>query len=306
MSYVERAIDLTITLQPTSTQPNPTFNGTTSNQVKILGGGSVARNGRRISARITKAGGASLGQAEIRIYNLPLSVMNQLSTLGTPLIYQVGRNTVVVEAGDDIDGMAVIFQGTINTAFATFDESGNATFSITAQVGELNAAASTDATSFNGTAAVATIMASLAQRGSYNFVNNGVTVSLAYPYFSGSILDQIKTCAAAGGVQWFIDDTTNTLHIWPTGGNRDGLIPEVSAATGMVGYPSYTSNGISVRTLYNPSIGFGAKISLKSILTPAEKIWVVYYLDYDLECQEPGGPWFTNLEAVEPGYTIVR
>ena len=91
MSYVERLIDLTITLGATPQNPNPTFQGTASNTVKITG--------LRTSVAIVKAGGRGLSTAQVRVYGLPLSVMNQLSTLGVPIVYWVGKNTITIEAG---------------------------------------------------------------------------------------------------------------------------------------------------------------------------------------------------------------
>jgi hypothetical protein len=37
----------------------------------------------------------------------------------------------------------------------------------------------------------------------------------------------------------------------------------------MVGYPAYTSTGVIVRSIYNPSIGFGHKIEVQSDLQDA-------------------------------------
>jgi hypothetical protein len=73
----------------------------------------------------------------------------------------------------------------------------------------------------------------------------------------------------------------------------------------MVGYPRYTANGISFETLFNPAIGYGQQVELKSILDPACGTFVVYYLDYDLECQAPDGPWFTHVKATAPKFFVL-
>ena len=64
------------------------------------GGNSYSAKGLRITADIVKAGGISLGGANLVIYGLPLSVMNQLSTFGNVLTDQ-GRNSVTVSAWED-------------------------------------------------------------------------------------------------------------------------------------------------------------------------------------------------------------
>lgn len=308
MSYVERQIDLTITLQQAQNAPagssSPTFQGTNSNTVKISGGGPAAKNGLHISAQIVRAGGNSLGNAEIQVYNLPLSIMNQLSTLGTPLLYQVGKNTVLVEAGD-ASGMSAVFSGTIVAAWAEFTPEGDAIFNISAFVGALNATAPAQSTTYPNGVSVATAMANFATLSGYNFENDGVTTQLPPSYFSGSVLAQIQACAAAAGIEFIIDDASNTLAIWPKGGSRGGAVPLISAETGMVGYPRFTANGVEVEVLFTPSIGYGQKIQIKGIITPANQTWVVFYLDYDLECQAPDGPWFMRLQAAPPGFVAV-
>jgi len=50
-------------------------------------------------------------------------------------------------------------------------------------------------------------------------------------------------------IETFLNDgVPKTLIIWPKGGSRGGSIPLVSRDTGMIGYPSYTQNGIVVST----------------------------------------------------------
>lgn len=305
-NYVERTINLTITLQPAQnaapgTSP-PTFKGTADNVIKVQGGGPAAQNGLHIGVQITKAGGNFLGLAVVQIYNLPISIMNQLSTLGTPLLQQVGVNTIVIEAGDATNGMSVVFDGDIYEAWAAFTTDGDAVFHITAQVGAVNAAASTPPTTYSAPVSAAVVMADLAARGSYGFRNYGVTVQLPPTYLSGSLLHQIQQVKDAAGIEYSIDVPGNTLSIWPQGGNIDGLIPLVSATTGMVGYPRYTANGLSFKSLFNASIGYAQRVQVESILTPACGTFVVVYMDYDLEVQEPNGPWFMNVEAVPQGY----
>lgn len=304
MSYVERKINLTITLQaPASGQnPNPTFAGTNANTLKILGGGNNPA-GLRISAAIVKAGGRGLTTAEVRIYGLPLSIMNQLSTLGLPILYYVGRNLITIEAGDDQSGMATLFQGVITQAWADLEGAPEAVFTVMAFVGALQTTTPTPATSYPGGADVATIMQGLASRGGFNFQNNGVQVRLANPYFWGSIMAQIQACAEAADVAYIIDD--NALVIWPKNGSRGGLVPKVAPGAGLVGYPRYTSQGVAFRCEFTPSIGFGSQVELDTSITPAKGTWNIYKLTYDLECQEPDGHWFLDIEAARPGIQVI-
>ena len=47
------------------------------------------------------------------------------------------------------------------------------------------------------------------------------------------------------------------MAIAPKSGARGSLVPVISAATGMVGYPVYSGPGtVNVKALYNPTVQF--------------------------------------------------
>ena len=72
---------------------------------------------------------------------------------------------------------------------------------------------------------------------------------------------------------------------------------KVSPSTGMRGYPAFTSSGIEVTTLFNPTLQYGGNIQVESQLTPACGTWNIYNLAHELESEIPSGKWFTTLSA---------
>src|SRR5579872_5411774 len=102
MSFVQRLLNITFTLADSPTgQPN-SFTNTNSNQVTL--------SGLRASASIVNAGAPSGAELALEVYGMPLSMMNQLSTLGMQVIL-VPRNTVTVTAGDSGSNMTTVFKG---------------------------------------------------------------------------------------------------------------------------------------------------------------------------------------------------
>lgn len=260
---------------------------------------TITVEGLRTAATITKAGGVSMSMLQLRVQGLSLSLMNQLSTLGKPLVD--GRNNkVTVSAGDDESGVAVAFIGTISEAWVDMSAAPDGVFVVAAHSGLLDALKPVPPISFQGQADAAVIMAGLAQQMELAFENSGVSVQLANPYFPGTAREQALACATAANINWVIDDST--LAIWPKGGSRGGQVPVLSKDTGMVGYPTHTQNGIVVVTLYNPSITFGGQVEVHSSLTPAAGTWTVFSVAHDLEAETPGGKWFTRLECSVLGY----
>ena len=152
------------------------------------------------------------------------------------------------------------------------------------------------ASSYEGPTDVAVIMASLAKQMGYTFENNGVSVILASPYFWGTARQQALSAADAANIFVVFDNENGILAIVPKNGVRGSLVPVISAATGMVGYPVYSGPGtVNVKSLYNPTVQFLGKIQVDSIVKPASGIWRVSKLSHSLEAQTPNGDWFTDI-----------
>ena len=174
----------------------------------------------------------------------------------------------------------------------------NVCFHVEAAAGFADAVIGVDSSSFTGAADVGVIMAGLAAKMGVHFENNGVSKKLANPYFWGSARNQAEQCANAAGIAWAVDN--GVLAIWPSGGARETGSPLISPETGMVGYPTYTAEGILVRALYNPLIMFGGKVTVESSLPATSREWAVYSLEHDLESLVPGGSWFSTIGCYDP------
>lgn len=254
----------------------------------------------RMSAKIKNAGPPAMGQLDLDVYGMSLSDMNQLTSIGTQ-INTVSQNTVIVMAGDVGGTLSKVFEGTIGYAWMDGQNQPQVVFRVQAWGGLYHKVAPASSTSINGSGDVATIMSNLAGQMGLSFENNGVTAKLSNPHFPGSLMNQAQACAQHAGIE--MDVSSGTLSIWPTNANRDGAVVEISAETGMVGYPAVAPMGVSVKTLFNPSLKRGGKIAVQSEIKPACGTWVIYNLDLDLESMVPGGAWFADIGASRIGYT---
>ena len=283
MSFAARQLTLTFTLG------QGTFGTTGKNSVKL--------STLRASAKITKAGGPSMGTAVVDVYGMSLSQMNQLSTLGfMPTL--IRRNTLMIAAGDVGDTPATVFIGTITNAWFDGTSGPDVLFRVEAHTGLIESVSMMPPSSYSGPATASVIMSSLATQMGLTFENGGVTAVLASPYFWGSPRQQAQACALAGNFEWVIDN--GVLAIWPKGQSRNKQAPLI-APPALQGYPQFTSKGISVVTLFNPAVGYGAPINVQSQLPAACGTWVVYSLDHDLESRVPHGRWSSTIGAARPG-----
>lgn len=285
MAFVERLIDVIFVLGEGN------FGQAGQNTVTI--------SGLRASATVANAGGRSMGTLDARIYGMRLATMNKLSTLGMVVTAQ-RKNSVTLLAYNRGEVPATVFQGTINNAWAEFSGAPDVPFHVVAQTGLFDAVQPAQALSIKGSADVGQMISGLAVQMGVAFENNGVTAKLANPYYSGSPRQQALQIVQDAGIMW--NGVQNgILAIWNPGGSRGGTVPLVSPTTGMIGYPTYTANGLSVKTLFNPSIGLGTKIKIDSSLTPACGEWVVYKIDHHLETKVTRGEWQSILLAAPPG-----
>lgn len=282
MSITRKRIDVKITLAAGS------FSDGQSNTVTL--------RDHHVVADIANAGGESMGALQMRVYGLTPAMMTQLTTIGPINSTIRAQNKIELSAGDSERGMKVVYSGVIDQAWMDFHGAPDVFFNLVAFAGLDAAVKPIAANTYKGQGDVATIMAGLAATMGVSFENNGVSSQLSNPYFSGAALTQVKECARAADIHYTID--RGVLAIWPQGGSRKGSATVISSENGMVGYPSFTSNGLTLITVFNPDIKLGGQVQVKSSLTVAVGIWTIYAVNHSLETERAGGSWFTQIQCV--------
>lgn len=280
--YSEKKLELTITLGT----------GTFGEQL----GNTVTLSNLRMYVDLTDPTGDSMGTCQARVFGLTESMMNQLTVIG--LIGQAKpKNTILIAAGDEVNGMSVIFEGIITVGWPDYSAAPDVVFNIIAFVQMSLALKPVGATSVQGTADVATLMKGFADLAGLSFVNNGVDVKLSNPYFPGTLWTQIKACARAANISQRI--SLGTLTIWPNGYSDQNDTPLLlSPQTGMVGYPSFSNGGMTVKSIFNPNLKVGRVQAVKSSIKVANGNFVIFNCVHNLSSQVPDGPWFTTVDCV--------
>jgi hypothetical protein len=283
MAFTQKEIQLTISLG--------------QGQWGDSGANTVTLSGLRIRAEIQDFGGGAMPQTQLLVYGLPASMMNQLTTVG-PINSAIRmQNTVQIATGDTSSTPTTVYSGSIDQAWADYNQIPETALNIAAVVGLGIALKPVSASSYPGQADVGTIMQSMASVAGLSFVNHGVSVQLSNPYFSGTALAQIRECAQAADIRFTIEN--GTLEIWPKHGYRNlPTVPTISAQTGMVGYPAYSSNGLMLTTLFNPDIKIFGRVQVQSSVLPPNGQYVVNQISHSLESMTPDGQWFTHILAV--------
>jgi hypothetical protein len=299
--FIERKIELTfqLGLGATFAPGFPTFSGSED------GNNTVKLSGYRVGVKIAAtAAGPGSGTASIVVYGLPKSTLFKLASLNQTTA-QVQQNYVTVRVGDDKAGLAVVFVGQINLAQADMNDQPNTSLRILAIGNGLQSMQNIPPSSYPAGADAGVILSNLAVAGGMAYKNWGASKILDTWYSWGDVNAQIAEVCEAAGFSHFVDpsDKGLVLNVWPKGGFRGAEpdIPLVSAETGLVGYPTYSSwaegGGIAVRTVFNPLLSVGSRCKVQSTLPVANGTWGVFWVSHDLESLKPDGQWFTTFHG---------
>lgn len=237
-------------------------------------------------------------KARVKIYNLPLQEMEQLTTLAfKPL--QVRKNIIRIFAGNEND-LSEVFNGDITSAFGNFNNAPDPVFEIEALCGYYASIQPSSPTSISGSTPVADIISKIAHGIGYSFINQGVTSSLRNAVLNGSPMEQAINAAKQVGAQLLVNDSTMTLLHANEALSGNAVL--LSKSTGMIGYPTFNNEGIVVKSIYNKAFKFNGLVKVESIVPKATGVWRITKLTHNLSAfNSQGGQWVSEIEATYTG-----
>ena len=284
-----------------------TFQGGSANQITL--------EGYRAVVDIDRGGGMMAGTLNAQIYGVPQSDMNACVTYQyQPLTLSSGYifNTIKVFA---IEGAqeTLVFTGNIHFAMGNYLSQPDVFLEIQAQSLYAEQLTPAPPTSFNGSFDVASAMDQFANKLGLTLEPNGVNVQLKDQYLPNTIWEQTKTLAQAANIDIYLDPPV--LAITPPNTARGtamtsntamgtGGTPILSKDTGMVGYPTFNSQGVLLKALFNPAVRYGGSIQIVSDIPNANGTFIARGIAYRLESEKPNGAWFMTILATKGNYAF--
>lgn len=282
-SFQTRVLTVTMTLAH-----GATFASSGSNTIKL--------SGYRTEASITQAGGQATGYADVNIYGMLESDMNDLTSLSFDNLIkarkkeEIFQHTILIEA----DGV-LCFMGNIIDCWGNYNAQPDVHLQVHAVTQYFDKINPYPPTSLSQPFDVSAVMGGFAKAMGLQLENNGVNIKKASSYYSGSVMDQAAHLATQANIDlWY---QGYTMVIIPKGASRTFPIPFISKDTGLVSYPSFDNMGVTFRCLFNPAIHFLSTIELSSPVIRANGRWIVNSLRYTLESEKPGGAWFMDIRG---------
>lgn len=286
-SFSQKSIQLAITLG------KGTFSG--AGNTKVI-------EGLACEVSITKPGQPDKNSADIKIWGLKYEDMAQL----TMLSFRPGEshhNIITIMAGERRreDGMGVhlplAFQGEIRSAYADFNAAPNVCMQFNAATGYYPQQIALPTSTINGEVPAAMLFENFAGEAGYTYKNEGVSASVTNACFHGSPISKMSKLARDIDCELIVDD--GMVVTLPSGKARWGKSILISKDTGLIGYPTFTENGIACTCLYNPNLLYGGLIKVESIVPRASGLWRINKLTHSLSAYTPGaGSWESQIEAV--------
>jgi hypothetical protein len=250
--------------------------------------------GLAVTVDVDKAGLPDKNSAKIVIYNLAMKDMEKLTFLAfRPL--QKRKNKILVEAGNVGEKLGLVFKGDITSAYPDFNSGPDIPFEIEAMTAGWSYQIADSPTSIDGEQDVATLMEQFATEAGFGFVNNSVSATVKNTTFTGSPVSKAQQLAQEVNIELLIDDETFTIQTWD---NPRGDAVLLSAASGMIGYPSFTQDGVSARSFYNPKLRLGGQVKIQSVVPKASGYWKLTKLSHNLSAYGASPQWQSNFDGI--------
>lgn len=219
----------------------------------------------RIKFSVKRSDTSTPNMADIRVYNLSADLAQSMLTVLNPAPLTTGRGRVILQAGYE-DNYGVIFQGNIYQVIVG-RESATDTF--------VDIIAGDGSTAYNYAIVNTTIGAGSTQVDQVNAVVGAMTpkgVTAGHigdlpntqlprgKVMFGNARNYARSVAQTTGKTWSIQNEKITFV--PLKSYLPGTAVKITSATGMIGTPQQTYEGVNVKCLLNPKIRVGGLIQL--------------------------------------------
>ena len=257
------------------------------------GNTKIVRLGMAVT--ISKPGGQEKNKATVKVYNMPLSDMEQLTTLAfRPL--SVARNVIAIYAGDET-GLSLAFSGDIISAVPDFNAAPDPVFTISCVTGYVATIKAVPPLTRQGQVMAGDVLRDLAAEMSLAYAGHGDAVPLRNIALVGGPMEQARAVADAARLELIVDD--GEMVVKPVTALRaSGDTPVWSDKTGLLGYPGFDNAGIVCRGIYEPRLRLGGPLSIRSVVPRASGLWRVTSLTHTLQANYPGAShWESGVKA---------
>lgn len=247
--------------------------------------------GLSISATGSKFANPLQDECSVLVFNMSRDVRNFLLTETSPFNKNRTPKRMRLEAGRESTGLFTLFEGDITEAHPT--EGPDIGVELKAKTGNF-AKGNVIAVSQAAQVPLSRIAQQVAAGLEASLQFEAADKQIANYSFTGGALKQIERLAESGSVDAFLDGRTLVV--------KDRNVPlrsvthSLSAASGMIGLPEQTEQGVRVRYLLDPNSRVGGELRIESKANPAlSGSYTIFKLGFEVSSHDTA--FYTEAEA---------
>lgn len=247
-------------------------------------------------------GGGQWGQAKVKIFGVPLEAMNKIARLWLEVLTPLATDKLVIDVWDGNDYVP-FFNGVIT--WSAINASNAPQVAMEIEASDAMAAQLEVAPPY-----VADTPVKLEDALTQILSPVGLVVELAESvrdyqfqktHMTGTAMEQAsRIMSYFPELTWYIN--LQRFLVRPVNGPLGGAPIQIDKTTGMIGYPTYSTSGIQVATLFDARIRPGLALDIQTVFDFVNRTkWVAAVLQHTLQPNMPGGQWMTAIAAQSYG-----
>lgn len=247
-------------------------------------------------------GGNQFGNAKVQIFGVPLDDMNQIARLWLETLTPSTTDTLRIDVWDGSD-FVPFFSGVIT--WSAVNASGAPNVALEIEANDSAIGMIQPAVPYAQEGPVVMKDALEAVLGPVGLV---VELAEAVPVYqltkvrlNGTPIEQASQLMSAfPDLTWYIN--LQRFLVRPANGPLGGDPLPVNKDSGMIGYPVYSTSGITLATLFDPRLRPGLALDVQTAFDFVNRTkWVAAVLQHNLQPNTPGGQWMTQIAAQSYG-----
>lgn len=255
----------------------------------------------RMSIQVTQ-GGNQFGNAKVAVYGAPEDTMNKIARLWLEVLSPSNTDTLSIDVWDG-SNFVPFFAGVITWSAINAGAAPQVALEIEANSAMI---------------AMNTVVAPYAQDEAVSlqdalqqildptglvveFSDSVPVMNIERAHLVGTPMDQASALMNYfPELTWYIN--LQRFLVRPVNGPLGGDPVPVNKSTGMIGYPTYSTSGVQLATIFDPRIRPGLALDIQTRYEFVNRTkWVAAVLQHNIEPNMPGGQWMTAIAAQSYG-----
>lgn len=255
----------------------------------------------RMSIAVTQ-GGAAMGNAKVQVYGVPLESMNQIARLWLEVLTPTGTDKLTIDVWNGSD-FVPFFSGMITWSAVNAASMPNVSLDIEANDAGALMVQTSPPYAQEGPLNLRDILEAIAAPAGFtvDYSESIPELRLVRIRATGTVLQQItQILNAVPELSWYV--SLQSIVVRPVNAPLGGDPVAMDKTTGMIGYPVYSTSGLTVATVFNPLIRPGVALDITTAFDFVNRTkWVAAVLQHNLQPNTPGGQWRTDIAAQSYG-----